>query len=302
MLAVLAGVVVLGGTIAITQFASAETGSQTAACADTASASTLRGGDHRNHGRPRPTQSADQQPTTPPEESAPAEEPPPGQTDPTGGAPEEPAPEEPTTPPEECEEGEEPGGGQGQQPPPNNGLDVLGQNCEPSDLQPHTGFQDAPRCVNTAFGEVSAAAQNPSLLITSSPQRVRVNTAFQLRVSTRNLVRDRFLGAAAGGYYIESSFLNDQGLQRGHFHAACRMLQSTRVAPDPEPAPAFFRAVEDGGGGAAPDEVVVEVPGLPATGTAQCAVWAGDGSHRLPMMQRANQTPAVDVVRVRVTR
>jgi hypothetical protein len=41
--------------------------------------------------------------------------------------------------------------------------------------------------------------------------------------------------------------------------------------------------------------------GLPATGLAQCAVWAGDGSHRLPMMQRANQTPAFDIVRITVT-
>ena len=55
-------------------------------------------------------------------------------------------------------------------------------------------------------------------------------------MSTRNLVRDRFLGAAAGGYYLESSFLNDEGLQRGHFHTACRILPNTDEAPDSSPA------------------------------------------------------------------
>ena len=40
---------------------------------------------------------------------------------------------------------------------------------------------------------------------------------------------------------------------------------------------------------------------MPTAGTAQCAAWAGDGSHRAPMMQRANQTPAFDSVRIRVT-
>src|SRR3712207_8007833 len=32
----------------------------------------------------------------------------------------------------------------------------------------------------------------------------------------------------------------------------------------------------------------------------QCAVWAGDGSHRIPMMERANQTPAFDTTRIEV--
>ena len=30
----------------------------------------------------------------------------------------------------------------------------------------------------------------------------------------------------------------------------------------------------------------------------QCTSWAGDGSHRTPMMSRANQTPAIDSVRI----
>lgn len=182
--------------------------------------------------------------------------------------------------------------------PPAAGLEILGDDCTTSELEPHTGFQDAPRCVAIAFGEVAAAAQSPSLLITDAPQTVAAGEEFTLEVSTRNLVRDRFLGAAAGGYYRESSFLTDEGIQRGHFHTACRMLDSVDVAPDAEPAPAFFLATQDNGGGAEPDVVTVPVNPMPGPGVAQCAVWAGDGSHRIPMMQRANQTPAMDVVRI----
>lgn len=185
---------------------------------------------------------------------------------------------------------------------PGGGLEILGNNCEGSQRQAHDGFQNGDRCVSTQFGEVGNADKNPTLLISSAPQRVRVNQAFTIRVSTRNLVRDRFLAAGQGGYYKESSFLDANGLVRGHFHSACRMLDSTRTAPDPAPVPAFFVATEDGRGSAQPDEVAVQIAGLPATGQAQCAVWAGDGSHRVPMMQRANQIPAFDVVRVTVTR
>jgi hypothetical protein len=177
---------------------------------------------------------------------------------------------------------------------------ILGDDCTGSSLDPHDGFQRAPRCVSTAFGEVAAADRSPSLLITSAPTRVKSGEAFTITVSTRNLVRDRFLGAAVGGYYLESSFLNSDGIQRGHFHTACRMLSSTDVAPDAAPAPAFFVATQDNGGGTAADSVTISVPGLPGRGTAQCAVWAGDGSHRVPMMERANQTPAFDAVRVTV--
>jgi len=179
-------------------------------------------------------------------------------------------------------------------------LQILGNSCQSSTLPPHTGFQDGDRCVSTQFGEVGTADKNPSLLITSAPRVVRVNQFFDLKVSTRNLVRDRFLKAAAGGYYKESSFLTADGLVRGHFHTACRMLATTTEAPDPTPAPAFFVATEDGKGGAQPDTVTIRVLGLPQRGIAQCAVWAGDGSHRVPMMQRANQIPAFDVVRILV--
>jgi hypothetical protein len=182
----------------------------------------------------------------------------------------------------------------------NNGLDVLGRDCSKSKLEPHNGFQEAPRCVSTEFGEVASEDKSPSLLITESPQTVKAGEDFTISVSTRNLVRDRFLGAAAGGYYLESSFLDGDGIQRGHFHTACRMLESTSEAPDAAPDPEFFVATQDNGGGEAPDTVKIDVTGMPNAGTAQCAVWAGDGSHRVPMMQRANQTPAFDVVRITV--
>jgi hypothetical protein len=197
----------------------------------------------------------------------------------------------------------------GVEPPPpaneggnegNNGLDVLGTDCTNSQLEPHTGFEVAPACVSTSFGEVAAEENSPSLLITEAPQTVAVGEDFTIAVSTRNLVRDRFLGAAAGGYYLESSFLNEEGLQRGHFHTACRVLESTAEAPDAAPAPEFFVATQDNGGGAAPDTVEITVPGIDTAGTVQCASWAGDGSHRTPMMQRANQTPAFDAVRITV--
>ncbi|MFY1576030.1 hypothetical protein ACN26Z_14210 [Verrucosispora sp. WMMD703] len=182
----------------------------------------------------------------------------------------------------------------------NNGLDVLANNCDNSQLQAHDGFQNGNRCISTAFGEVGAAANNPSLLITDFPQQINRNEGFSIQVSTRNLVRDRFLPAGQGGYYLESSLLNGEGLTRGHFHTACRMLNNTDEAPAPEPVPAFFVATEDGGGGAQPDQVTIQIPGLPDSGTAQCAVWAGDGSHRIPMSERANQTPAFDAVRIQV--
>ena len=149
------------------------------------------------------------------------------------------------------------------------------------------------------MGELGTEDKNPSLAISEAPRRVKVGQGFTLSVSTRNLVRDRFLGAAAGGYYQETSLLNDQGLVRGHFHTACRMLDGNG-AQDPAPKPAFFVATEDGKGGAEPDTVQISVTGMPSAGTAQCASWAGDGSHKTPMMQRANQIPAFDVVRIPV--
>jgi hypothetical protein len=183
----------------------------------------------------------------------------------------------------------------------NNGLDVLGRDCSNSDLAPHDGFQESPACVSTQMGEVAAEDELPSLLITAAPETVEVDESFRLEVSTRNLVRDRFLGAADGGYYLESSFLDDDGLQRGHFHTACRILSSTSEAPDSGREPEFFLATQDNEGGAEPDTVTIEVPGIDTAGELQCTSWAGDGSHRTPMMTKANQTPAIDSVRITVT-
>ena len=180
-----------------------------------------------------------------------------------------------------------------------NGQVILTDTCIDSRLAPHTGFQEGSKCVSTEFGEVGEAKDNPTLLITEAPRAVAPNTPFSLTISTRNLIRDRFLAAGKGGYYVESSVLKD-GLVRGHFHSACRMLTSNRNAPDPAPVPAFFVATEDGNGGATPDTVTVTVPGLTQRGQAQCAVWAGDGSHRIPMMARANQVPAFDAIRLTV--
>ena len=190
-----------------------------------------------------------------------------------------------------------PGGKDGK----NNGQDVIGRDCSKSDLEPHDGFQKSPACVSTQMGEVAAEDNLPSLLITSAPEKVKVNESFQLKVSTRNLVRDRFLGAADGGYYLESSFLNGDGLQRGHFHTACRILSSPEKAPDSSKAPEFFLATQDNKGGAEPDTVAIDVPGIGKPGELQCTSWAGDGSHRTPMMTKANETPAIDSVRITVT-
>jgi hypothetical protein len=179
--------------------------------------------------------------------------------------------------------------------------------CKNSTLQKHTGFQIAPACVTTEFGEVADSAHNPSLLITRSPDFVRSGQNFQIKFSSKNLIRDRFLPAAKGGYYKEGAVLDPAtGLTHGHAHIACRALPNDNVAPDQAAVPQFFFAIEDGKGGAKADTVTVNVPGKTAgaatfkRGEIQCSVWAGDGSHRTPMMQRANQTPAFDSVRIRV--
>jgi len=326
--AVLAGIVVLGGMFAVTQFASAADDKARAACEDAVKA-------QREEVQTKKRQQEEQQKeeqgreneqppgdVPPPEEQPPAEQPPaeqpPAEQPPAEQPPAEqppgeqqPAPDDtPTdevTPPAEPEqplppECEDVPDEDKPEPPANNGLDVIARDCEKTKLDKHNGFQDGPRCVTTEMGEVSQQDKNPTLLITSAPTRVKKNTPFRLKISTRNLVRDRFLAAGVGGYYLENSVLTEQGLQRGHFHVSCRMLSSNRNAPKPEPVPAFFKAVEDQKGGSRPDTVTVEIPGLPQTGKAQCAAWAGDGSHRIPMMQRANQQPAFDVVRIDVTR
>ena len=178
-------------------------------------------------------------------------------------------------------------------------LEILGSSCEDSNLEVHNGFQEAPRCVQTSHGEVTTQDKNPGLLIVGFPEEVRSGQNIRLKVSSRNLVRDRFLAAGTGGYYKEMGFLNEDGLTRGHFHAACRLIGNGKQALVSD-RQASFRAVEDGRGGAGADTVVVTLPGLKGKGQAQCAVWAGDGSHRMPMMQFANQIPAFDAVRLNI--
>jgi hypothetical protein len=153
------------------------------------------------------------------------------------------------------------------------------------------------------MGEVPAAELGPQLLIVDAPQNVRPGDEFTLRISSRILIRDRFLGAADGGYYLESSFLDEDGIQRGHFHAGCLNLVDGNQAPAASTTldPQFFAAIEDGGGGAGVDFVTVEIPGLSEPGMYRCMVWAGDGSHRVPMMSFARQQIAVDAVRITVT-
>lgn len=212
-------------------------------------------------------------------------------TDPTGEPTSEPTPsDQPSTEPTE----EPPA----QEPPTVEEPDILGTSCEQSDLPAHEGFQDGPRCVSIEMGEVSEAALNPSLLITAAPTTVAPNEPFTIQVSTRNLVRDRFLPAAQGGYYRESSYLTEEGITRGHFHLGCRLLSDPNVAEVPNAEPAFFVAIEDFGGGLEPDFVDVEVPGLAEPGLYRCMAWAGDPSHRVPMMQFARHFVAVDVVRI----
>lgn len=174
--------------------------------------------------------------------------------------------------------------------------------CASTDLARHDGNPDPTRrtCVATQFGELGRAEENPTLLIVTAPEQVRVGGEFDLVVSTRNLVRDLFAPAAEGGYYAQPSQLTDDHLLQGHFHTACRMLPSSAAAPAPESPNAFFEATEDGAGGAVPDQVTVTVTGLPEAGEAQCMVWAGDASHRVPMMARPDLIPAVDAVRISV--
>jgi hypothetical protein len=183
-----------------------------------------------------------------------------------------------------------------------NELPTMGRDCANSDHAQHHGDEDTPRCVATEMGEVATFAQGPQLLITDAPRRVRAGQPFTIKVSTRNLVRDRFPPAAEGGYLLERADLTADGLTRGHFHTACRTLShGTEAAPDPEVPVDFFEATEDGDGGATPDLLEVTVTGgIPRRGLAQCAVWAGDGSHRIPMMASPRQIPPFDTVLLEV--
>jgi hypothetical protein len=183
----------------------------------------------------------------------------------------------------------------------------LATDCSNTALALHNGFQVAPACAETSIGEVPAEANGASLLISEAPKKVRQGDDIILKVSTRNILRDRFLAAGQGGYYAETSLLTEDGIVRGHFHAGCRVLDDGVNAPTPQRSP-VFKAVEDGGGSKVPDTVTVTFAGKDAAGNAifkkgqdlQCAAWTGDGSHRIATMQFANQIPGFDSVRVQV--
>ena len=175
-------------------------------------------------------------------------------------------------------------------------------------LPDHDGHPTtAAACVQTPFGAVSAQEKNPSLLIVAAPSTITPGQDIELRVSVRNLVRDDFPTSAHGGYLSEPASLTSQGFTRGHVHSACRVLPNAQEAPQPDRVTAFM-AIEDGGGGAAPDTVEVHLPGRDVEGRelfavgslVQCTAWAGDGSHRVPMDSSPSQVPAVDAVRINV--
>jgi len=180
-------------------------------------------------------------------------------------------------------------------------LDILATDCKDSRLEPHDGFQLGNRCVSTAIGEVGELAKNPTALIVKFPEDgVKVNTPFTVTISTQNIIRDRFLAAGQGGYYAETALLNAQGFARGHAHFGCRVLANTNEAPDPTRSD-FFVAIEDRAGSDTPDQIVVNVSGLPRAGIANCGLWLGDNTHKIPSMQFANEIPGFDAVRFEVS-
>jgi hypothetical protein len=190
------------------------------------------------------------------------------------------------------------------QPPAQNQLDPNDPSqtgkvsCDESNLDRHDGFEKAPRCVAVQHGEVSAHA--PAALITNVPDNLQAGQAFQITASLRNVIRDRFAPAAKGGYYKFMSELDGNGIVHGHAHIYVQNIGDGAVAPDGDAGPLdFFKAVEDGGGGAGASSVSVDVPGLNA-GSYRACVTLGDSSHRIPMMQAAKIAAGADCTRFTV--
>jgi len=189
-------------------------------------------------------------------------------------------------------------GAPGSQLDPNNPSQTGERSCEASNLPRHDGFEKSGTCVETDMGEVSD--RSPSALITSVPENAAAGEAFQISASVRNVVRDRFPPAAKGGYYLFMSQLNEAGLTHGHAHIYVQNIGEGGTAPDSDAAPLdFFKAVEDGGGGADPDNITVDVPGLQA-GSYRACVTLGDQSHRLPLTKAAKIAAGMDCVRFTV--
>ena len=186
----------------------------------------------------------------------------------------------------------------GSQLDPNNPSQTGERSCEASNLSRHDGFEKSGTCVETQMGEVSD--RSPSALITGVPENAAAGEAFQITASVRNVVRDRFAPAAKGGYYLFMSELNEAGLTHGHAHIYVQNIGDAGAAPDSDAAPLdFFKAVEDGGGGAAPDNITVDVPGLQA-GSYRACVTLGDSSHRLPLTKAAKIAAGADCTRFEV--
>jgi hypothetical protein len=138
---------------------------------------------------------------------------------------------------------------------------VLGRDCTASELPAHDGFQSRGRVREHAMGEVAAEDKLPSLLITEAPGSSG-RPGFQLKVSTRNLVRDRFLGA--GRRWLLPGELVPQ--RRG---------PAARALPHRLPDPASTDEAPDSSGlrrsswpprttaaAARPDTVTINVPGI----------------------------------------
>src|SRR6266545_4343420 len=168
----------------------------------------------------------------------------------------------------------------------------LSKDCGDSPLTVNDGFQKGNTCVAVDSGEVSD--KTPAVLITRAPRRVASGVDFQISISSRNVVRDRFLAAATGGYYAERSVLNPQGIQRGHSHVWVQDIGSGRTAPDADAAPLdFFKAVEDNGDG----DFTLTITGLTA-GNKKLCVNDADGSHRTAMTKAAKLAMPYDCVRL----
>jgi hypothetical protein len=183
----------------------------------------------------------------------------------------------------------------GSQLDPNNPAQTGERSCRASNLPRHDGFEKSGTCVQTQMGEVSD--RSPSALITNVPENAAAGEAFQITASVRNVVRDRFAPAAKGGYYLFMSELNEAGLTHGHAHIYVQNIGDAGAAPDSDAAPLdFFKAVEDGGGGAAPDNITVDVPGLQA-GSYRACVTLGDSSHRPPLTKAAKIAAGMDCTR-----
>src|SRR6266508_1633752 len=171
----------------------------------------------------------------------------------------------------------------------------LSKDCGDSPLTVNDGFQKGNTCVAVDSGEVSD--KTPAVLITDAPEEVAAGQDFQVAISSKNVVRDRFLAAATGGYYAERSVLNPNGVQRGHSHVWVQDIGDGQSAPNADAAPLdFFKAVEDNGDG----DFTLTITGLTA-GNKKLCVNDADGSHRTAMTKAAKLAMPYDCVRLTVT-